>query len=197
MARPKKSTIDVATEVRLLRAAEEVFGSRGYASGRLEDIAEGAGVRRSSLLYHYGTKEALYKEVVAHGYSQLRDVVAQALGKGESFRERLRAVVQALIDFEASKPQISGLVLRDLINKQSPAHEMVHHELKPIIDLLEQFIRANTSDTLPESFPVRQTVLQLYAGHMVRTASGELGLELWGDIDHTVEITMKVFSVED
>ncbi len=197
MARPKKDTIDVATEVRLLRAAEEVFGNRGYAEGRLEDIAEGAGIRRSSLLYHYGSKEALYKEVVSHGYVQLREVVAKALGQGETFAERLAAIVQALIDFEASKPQVSGLVLRDLINQQSPAHEMVHRQLGPVIDLLEEFVRSNVGDKLPATFPIRQTILQLYAGHMVRTASGKLGLELWGDEDQTVNITMKIFSIDD
>ena len=53
MARPKKGVHQVPTEERILQAAETEFGRKGFERTRLEDIAETAGIRRPSLLYHF------------------------------------------------------------------------------------------------------------------------------------------------
>ena len=51
-----------ATRRRILEAALELFGSRGYSDTRLEDIAEQVGLSRPAVLKHFGSKEHLFVE---------------------------------------------------------------------------------------------------------------------------------------
>lgn len=44
----------------------EVFGSKGYTNGTLADIAEQVGMTHAGVLHHFGSKQKLLMEVVAH-----------------------------------------------------------------------------------------------------------------------------------
>lgn len=48
----------------LLDAAEEVFAENGFEGAGMKAIARAAGVSQSLLHYHFGTKEALYADVI-------------------------------------------------------------------------------------------------------------------------------------
>lgn len=48
----------------IIAAALEVFSSKGYEQGRLEDVAKLSGVGKSAVLYHFGSKLGLVASVV-------------------------------------------------------------------------------------------------------------------------------------
>jgi AcrR family transcriptional regulator len=48
----------------ILEAALEVFGERGLAQARLEDIAKRAGLSKGTIYLYFPNKEALFREVV-------------------------------------------------------------------------------------------------------------------------------------
>ena len=50
----------------ILDAALEVFGERGLAAARLEDIARSAGVSKGTIYLYFPNKEELFREVVRH-----------------------------------------------------------------------------------------------------------------------------------
>lgn len=52
------------TRERILTAAVEVFGARGYKSATIRQIAEAAGVNLAAINYHFKGKLGLYTEVV-------------------------------------------------------------------------------------------------------------------------------------
>lgn len=53
------------TRQRLLEGATRVFSRKGYEAATTRMIAEEAGVNLASIPYYFGTKEALYAEVLA------------------------------------------------------------------------------------------------------------------------------------
>ncbi|MCB1357253.1 MAG: TetR family transcriptional regulator [Maritimibacter sp.] len=53
------------TKVKILDAAELLFGARGFDGVSLRDITDEAGVTLALASYHFGTKESLFEEVVA------------------------------------------------------------------------------------------------------------------------------------
>ena len=59
------------TRVRILDAAELLFGARGFDGVSLRDITDGAGVTLALASYHFGTKENLFEEVVARRAAEL------------------------------------------------------------------------------------------------------------------------------
>jgi TetR/AcrR family transcriptional regulator len=51
---------------RIIRAAETVFAERGYSGATTSAIADKAGLPKANVHYYFGTKSALYREVIAN-----------------------------------------------------------------------------------------------------------------------------------
>jgi AcrR family transcriptional regulator len=66
-----------STRERLLRAAADVFGRRGYAGTRVSEIAAAAGLSNGALYAYIGSKgELLVDALRAHGRRMLADLVS-------------------------------------------------------------------------------------------------------------------------
>lgn len=61
----------LATRERLLAAAREEFQQHGYAGGRVDRIAERAGVNKRLIYVHFGDKEGLFDLVVTRNLEQV------------------------------------------------------------------------------------------------------------------------------
>ena len=66
-------TTDTPMRNRLVDVALHLFAKHGYKETSLRDIADRAGVSHSSIQYHFGTKDALYRET-------LKRINAEGLG---------------------------------------------------------------------------------------------------------------------
>lgn len=62
--RPREETL--VRRKRILEAASEVFGEKGYVKGSLADIAERVGITHAGVLHHFGSKDQLLLAVLAH-----------------------------------------------------------------------------------------------------------------------------------
>ncbi len=57
----------------ILRAATQEFAERGFAAAGVDRIARRARVNKALLYYYFGSKVALYREVVAVGIQALAE----------------------------------------------------------------------------------------------------------------------------
>ena len=48
----------------ILRAAAEAFTEKGFASARIEDVAQRAGIAKGTVYLHFASKEALFKALI-------------------------------------------------------------------------------------------------------------------------------------
>lgn len=61
---PKWRRLPEERPQQILEAAYEVFGERGLAGARLEDIAKRAGIAKGTIYLYFPNKEALFEEMV-------------------------------------------------------------------------------------------------------------------------------------
>ena len=84
---------------RVLQAAMELFGTRGYRGTTLQDIAERCGVSKPTLYKHFRSKADLYEAVVLHVHRQFMTEARRALRSGRTVRVKLVAYLNYQFDF--------------------------------------------------------------------------------------------------
>jgi AcrR family transcriptional regulator len=93
---------------RILEVAAERFAENGYRGTSIEDIAAGAEISRSSLFWHFGSKEGLLRAVIEETLGSWTEGIAEA-GQ-ERGLAGLRAAVSALNRLHVDNPPMVRLL---------------------------------------------------------------------------------------
>ncbi len=80
------------TRQRLLEAAREVFSEFGYNGASVRQIVSRAGTNVASVNYHFGGKDALYREVLASVTATMSDDMTTALEQLDTDQDPLSAL---------------------------------------------------------------------------------------------------------
>lgn len=103
------------TRQRILNAACELFGARGFEGTSVRDIEDLSGVNRGLIGYHFGNKEDLWKAVVDFYFSDyLREMEAQREIFGTlDARTRAKVVIRNFVRMSARRPHLSRLMIQE------------------------------------------------------------------------------------
>ena len=112
MPRRAKLRPDEPGRERVLEAGLELFGERGYHAASIAEIGERAGIAKSVLYHHFGSKAGLFEAIAETQTRDLLSHVASALPPDPS-EPRLRAGLNAYLGFLAERPAAWRLLLRD------------------------------------------------------------------------------------
>ena len=96
MARPRSADHDIKRRAILDRSAK-LFAQHGYDRTSMAEVAAACGVSKALLYHYYASKETLLFDVLSVHLQELLDAT-QAVDKSLPPRERLRALVGALLD---------------------------------------------------------------------------------------------------
>jgi AcrR family transcriptional regulator len=191
---------EIPTRDRLLDAAEQEFAAVGFALARLADIAERAGIRRPSLLYHFPSKELLYRAVVERVFDRLAALLLRSLASGDTFDARLESVVTAFVGFLDERASLAPIVLRELIAVPDPGRPegmlgrtILLERAVPLLGMLEDIIQREGGDRLRPDLPVRAALAEIAGGLLLRGAVGSLRVPLWGGGDHAIALARHLF----
>jgi len=194
MGRPKAGTHSVPTNERILNAAERIFSENGYAGARLADIAEEAGIRRPSLLYHFETKEALYEAMVYRLFQRLLETLSGLMIEDVEFDEQIVKIGLAFKQFAEDNPAFGRIVIRDIVDHRDPVPELLANVVVPVVDTVCAYIESQSvKGGITRTIGTRSAVLQFCSNTLVRTSAGPLRVPLWGDDDFAVPLLMRLF----
>lgn len=98
----------------ILDAATELFARRGYGGVAIQEIADKAGVHKTTVLYQFGTKEALHDAVLDHALAPMISTMNEFLS-GEFNRERLSWHLDELHRQVLANPAVPRLLIRELL----------------------------------------------------------------------------------
>lgn len=133
------------TRGRLLAAAGEIFAEKGFRDATVAEICRKAGANVAAINYHFGSKEALYREAWRHAFAQ--SLAAHPPDGGLSPdappEERLRAQVASLLDRIADENNREFRIMqREFTNPTGLLEEVMREEIRPLHQRTEKMVRA-------------------------------------------------------
>jgi AcrR family transcriptional regulator len=141
---------------RILREATLLFAEHGYHGVSTRALAKAVGLNISTINYHAGSKEEIYRQVFQRLFLREFEAVSRFAGyvddavvdDPDALRHLLRDLIDALIDMSLDSPEVPRLWVRRWLERDFqfdgievdyslPLYEMVR-------DLLERARRAGT-----------------------------------------------------
>jgi TetR/AcrR family transcriptional regulator len=121
------------TPERIVMAAIDAFGTRGFGSTSLDDLARELGVRKQTILYWYPSKDALLEAAIDRTAIEVAVRLERAVvGAGPGF-DRVEAIVRAMFRLAARHPSMLGF-LREVTRLGPPASPRLLGALGPLVD---------------------------------------------------------------
>jgi len=87
---------DPSSRDRLMQAAVEIFGRKGYAAASVREIVARAGVTKPVLYYHFKSKEGLMTAIIDEAFREVSAVVDKAARQGGTVREQVIGLCESL-----------------------------------------------------------------------------------------------------
>jgi TetR/AcrR family transcriptional regulator len=180
------TTDQAGSREKILEVAEALFARRGLAGVGLREVAETAGLGKSSLFHHFESKLQLYFAVLGRVLGRLEDALRPLFAAGGSPLERLDRAIDALIDGLAEHPASARLLLRAIVEDDDwapdplPEAEQAERALQTLIAGLETLLREGVRAGAFREVSARHMVQTLIGATVYHFASGEFGEVLLG-----------------
>jgi TetR/AcrR family transcriptional regulator len=134
-----------STRDQILDEALVCFAHAGYDGTSLNDIAAGVGIRRQSLLHHFGSKEALYGEVFERALGDWFERLSQAIASTERGMAKVEYVIEAGFGFFADNNDFVTLMRREAIDGGSHLGIDLAGVMRPLFDRAVTFFEREMS----------------------------------------------------
>lgn len=112
-----------ATRNAILDAAEALFIEHGIAATPTSRIARRAGVTKSLIHHHFGSKESLWDEIKRRRFSTYYELQYEMLASAEGTADLLRASIIAFFRFLQSDPEAVRFMSWRFVDAEDPSLE--------------------------------------------------------------------------
>lgn len=142
----RRQSAKVRTRQKVLDAARQLFGERGYEPATIRDIAKGAGMSTGAVFANFQDKAELFEAVLATDMVQLADTLKAAAATETTVRGRLLAALTAGYHGSLEQlPLVQAVLARSWF--QPVAAEMrTRAAIKPLISVVTDALQAGVGD---------------------------------------------------
>jgi len=134
-----KGQIRQANEARILAAAERVFAGAGFGGATMAAIAEEAGLPKANLHYYFGSKQDLYRAVLAQ---TLQDWLAptDAITPDADPKTAIEAYIRAKMALSIHRPHASRVFANELLHGAPVVKTLLATDLRDLVLAKSQVI---------------------------------------------------------
>lgn len=140
-----KGRIRQANEVRILEAAERVFATAGFGGATMAAIAEGAGLPKANLHYYFGSKQDLYRAVLARTLTEWL-VPTHGIQSDADPRTAIEQYIRAKMAFSQNRPAASKVFANELLHGAPVLKHLLATDLRQMVNakaaVIEGWVRA-------------------------------------------------------
>ncbi len=129
-------------------AATDLFAQRGFARVSIQEIADQAQTHKTTVLYHFETKDALYGAVLDEAMGRMATVMREFLAGGfesDDLRERVAYLLDQIHAHFAHHPAHARLLAWELMEVDAPntyVERFVERIYLPAVTSLEEAVKA-------------------------------------------------------
>jgi len=147
----------------ILRAAEEEFAEKGIYGTRVDEIAKKANINKRMIYEYFGSKEELYKAVLAEVYGRLSREEIGLLSEDIPCTDAIRKVIDLYFKYLKNNPTYVNLILWENLNKGRYIKDMDFSKIKdPAFELLRKVItRGKALGVFKEEIDTEQVILSI------------------------------------
>jgi TetR/AcrR family transcriptional regulator len=131
----------------LLRATRGLLAERGLPRVTVREVAERAGVQPALVSYYFGGKEGMLRAVVSEVAAGVRGRLLEAAAGEGSAEDRIRALVQAVVDAIVSEPYVPRLLIEQvLFADEAVIDEFADALARPHLELIREVLEAGRTE---------------------------------------------------
>ena len=116
----------------ILLVAEHRFAERGYDGTSLNEIADDVGIKRQSVLHHFESKDALYREVFERALGEWYKRVELAVDGDTRGWDRADGIIVAGFEFFRANTDFVRILRREFIEGESHLGIDLGEALRPM-----------------------------------------------------------------
>jgi len=113
--------IELSTEEKILKAAEEVFMRDGYDGSRMQDIADVAGINKALLHYYFRSKDKLFEKVFDAKIQSFFPQMGEKFSQDIPFIDKIYLFIEGYMGLLLKNPYLPLFVLNTVNNKDKSA----------------------------------------------------------------------------
>lgn len=190
MAQPPPTPLSLlappSSRDKILDVAEVLFARRGFEGVGMREVADAAGLGKSSLFHHFRSKAQLYLAVLERLLAQIDERLQAALAGPAPPAERLDRWIDALMDALAEREPAARLLLRGLFEDDAfdaeawPEGQGAERRLQSILQGILDLLREGAEAGAFRAASGPHTVQTLIGATVYHFASGDFGEGLLG-----------------
>ena len=151
------------TKSRLLAAAMGLFSEKGYDGVAVDEIVARARVNKRMVYHYFGSKEAIYREVLREVYGRLTKIELAVVDPKAPIDKTLEIIVRSYFAFLAANPEFVQLILWENLGQGRHLAAVGDALSKaPILGLLRQVLsRGIREGRIPKNFDSKHLLINL------------------------------------
>lgn len=103
------------TREKLLRAAEEVFGQKGYYETSIVNISQEANVAQGTFYNYFPSKKDIFDELIRQYSRELRLAIKEEMSKSKNFEDAQRKGFKAFFNWVKSRRNLYSIVQQAVV----------------------------------------------------------------------------------